>query len=655
MANIIKEENTPFGKQYIVHEANGGIKRFSTREEAEAYVPQTKDPADNAANDLVFTALTLGANGVGKVVYEGGKQALKVAGQAMTPSTWVGGLSQAAGYVAPTWMLNAADLAASGYFAKKAGDRMANEGLNLETGVEAALSLAPFTRDVEAIQAVAGLPRTIRDIERGNNVVNRFRLAREMNKSNEATRFVNVPIEHVSPNGVTTGAALDRGVEGIHFSPVGSSTSTTIQQSMGYPYVRAGTWTYSSNTAPVGITDVGYFKRGYNPDFDAKVDKGYTNFKYNNQFEGRGNVSYLTTEPNFGLQLSKNVAYAKVEPIQTNNISSVYSNYLHDTKDFYGTGLSGKIGDTSVIVETAPDGKVYISGSTIGSQKFNTEVDAVEYLKKLHSDYISTLSPAEREMYLKQNVVNEYSDTSVPSKGSSEFTADIKQRSQDDIDLFYGSEEYTDRFNKRVSEYYNDEFDLQLTSDQLSELKGQFDNMLADIQAKYQPGIFRGEPYGFANAQTMNVGLNANLSYTRPELINPTITHEFGHLIWHYPWFHQTKGTRFNVVNDTNISLMGNPSEHLTSVGKSLPQDRIDYITDHNELRQRIIPIVKEAMQKGWTPEQAYQKSKLVKYADLDTIFNKDYIIKLIGGMLSIGPILFKDNENNNRQRGFQI
>lgn len=32
-------------------------------------------------------------------------------------------------------------------------------------------------------------------------------------------------------------------------------------------------------------------------------------------------------------------------------------------------------------------------------------------------------------MYLRQNVVNEYSDTAVPSRGSSEFTSDIKQRS----------------------------------------------------------------------------------------------------------------------------------------------------------------------------------------------------------------------------------
>ena len=56
------------------------MRTFSTREEAEAYKPNTKDSADNAANDLVFTALTLGATNVGKAVgkavYEGGKKAL---------------------------------------------------------------------------------------------------------------------------------------------------------------------------------------------------------------------------------------------------------------------------------------------------------------------------------------------------------------------------------------------------------------------------------------------------------------------------------------------------------------------------------------------------------------------------------------------------
>ena len=100
----------------------------------------------------------------------------------MTPSTWIGGISRMAGYEAPTALLNGADLAYSAYLGKQAGDAIEKEGLNLKTGIEAALSLAPFTRSEEAIKAVAGLPRTIKDIKDSSNVVNKARLAYEMNK-----------------------------------------------------------------------------------------------------------------------------------------------------------------------------------------------------------------------------------------------------------------------------------------------------------------------------------------------------------------------------------------------------------------------------------------------------------------------------------------
>lgn len=599
--------------------------------------------------------------------------ALKVAGQAVTPSTWIGGVAQATGYQAPAWLLNGADLAASAYYANEAGKDIDKNGLTWKTGFNALMSLAPMTRETEAIEGVANTLR--RPAQAVSSVVDDFRaarnsvsspeavLGREFSRSVKDTQFINIPIEHVSNKGVTEGAGLNAASSsdvGFHFSPAGSKTTSNIQRAAGAPFVRTGTWTYSNNTKPIFALDRGNWTYDFNPELYRGLNPGTTpsenalalsqrgpNYTYINNFEGQGGRSYMTTSPDFGIQLSKNTLYTKIDPIQTTGVTPVYAGYLHDIKDFYGAGISGKVGNNTVIIETDPSGKVFVSGSTIGSRKFANEQQATEYLEQLHNNYVNTLSPAEKEMYLRQNVVNEYSDTAVPSRGSSEFTSDIKQRSQDDIDMFYNSDEYTDRFNKRLSEYYDDKYDNQLTSDQLSQLKGQFDDILADIQAKYQPGMFRGEPYGFSNAQTMNLGLNANLAHSEPEIINPTITHEFGHLIWHYPWFYQPKGARFSAVNNANISLMGNPVEHLTSIGRKLPQDRIDYITDHNELRQRVIPIVKEAMQNGWTPEEAYQKSKLVRNSNLDQIFDKDYIIKLIGGMLSVSPLIQNKDEHS--------
>lgn len=243
--------------------------------------------------------------------------ALKVAGQAVTPSTWIGGLAQATGYQAPAWLLNGADLAASAYYANEAGKDIDKNGLTWKTGFNALMSLAPMTRETEAIEGVANTLR--RPAQAVNSVVDDFRAARNAVSSSEAVlgrefsrsvknaQFINVPVEHVSPNGMTKGSALDVGEEGIHLSPVGSSTTATIQQKTGYPFVRIGTWTFSNNTRPVEVQDVGYFGRGFNPEFDAKVNRGVTNFKYTNNFEGKGNTSYLTMEPNSGLQLSKNI------------------------------------------------------------------------------------------------------------------------------------------------------------------------------------------------------------------------------------------------------------------------------------------------------------------------------------------------------------
>lgn len=248
--------------------------------------------------------------------------ALKVAGQAMTPSTWIGGGMQAAGYQAPAWLLNGADLVTSAYYANEAGKDIDKNGLTWKTGFNALMSLAPMTRETEAIEGVANTLR--RPTQAVSSVVDDFRAARnavsspeavvgrKFNRSVKNTRFVNVPVEHVSPNGMTKGSALDVGTEGIHLSPIGSPTTTNIQRTTGYPFVRTGTWTFSNNTRPVEVQDMGYFGKGFNPDFDTKVNNGTTNFSYTNNFEGNGNQSFLTTEPSFGLQLSKNTQNSKI-------------------------------------------------------------------------------------------------------------------------------------------------------------------------------------------------------------------------------------------------------------------------------------------------------------------------------------------------------
>ena len=287
---------------------------------------------------------------------------LKVVGQAMTPSTWIGGLSQAAGYTTPTWLLNGADFLGSAYIANQAANDIEKNGLNWETGFNAITSLSPMTRETEAIEGVANafkrpmsaVGSVVDDFRAARNAVSKPEavLGRELNRSIKGTQFVNVPIEHVSTKGITEGAGLNASSAsdvGFHFSPAGSATTTNIQQATGAPFVRTGTWTYSNNTKPVFALDRGNWSYDFNPELYAGLNPGNTpsenalalsqkspNITYVNNFEGKGGQSFMTTTPNFGVVLSKNVEAAP--RITLSRAQSVHHPTNGDGREFYTNG-----------------------------------------------------------------------------------------------------------------------------------------------------------------------------------------------------------------------------------------------------------------------------------------------------------------------------
>lgn len=318
--------------------------------------------------------------------------ALKVAGQAVTPSTWIGGVAQATGYQAPAWLLNGADLAASAYYANEAGKDIGKNGLTWRTGFNALMSLAPMTRETEAIEGIANTLR--RPTQAVSSVVDNFRtarnavsspeavLGRELNRDIKNTKFVNVPVEHVSPNGVTKGSALDVGEEGIHLSPAGSSTTPQIENyllSQGqFPFVRTGTWTYSNNTYPVQVNDTGGFWKGANPYFDIMRSNGRTNFWYPNNFEGNvngaRNVSYVTTEPNAGLQLSKNASSPQKRQITTFQKGAIPSDILANNAGIRTT-IKPEVINKTQLHGYAQFGGDYTSLGTGGTQLSQEAID----------------------------------------------------------------------------------------------------------------------------------------------------------------------------------------------------------------------------------------------------------------------------------------
>ena len=113
---------------------------------------------------------TAGLSMLGKPLVKPAWKALQVTGQALTPSNWVVGTMDAMGYTTPNWLVNGMDIATTGYFANEARKDLQKEGLNWGTATNTALSLVPFTKDPQAIQAISqGLKNAASKV---NNITN---------------------------------------------------------------------------------------------------------------------------------------------------------------------------------------------------------------------------------------------------------------------------------------------------------------------------------------------------------------------------------------------------------------------------------------------------------------------------------------------------
>ena len=99
--------------------------------------------------------------------------------------------------------------------------------------------------------------------------------------------------------------------------------------------------------------------------------------------------------------------------------------------------------------------------------------------------------------------------------------------------------------------------------------------------------------------------------------------HEFGH--------RQYNQQEFVFIKYLNEITIGSPSLYLN---QSLEEKDFNYFTNDNEIRQRIIPIVKEMYDNNWTAKEAYELSANLKRDDIKDIFTKDYIIDLLNNIL---------------------
>lgn len=188
-----------------------------------------------------------------------------------------------------------------------------------------------------------------------------------------------------------------------------------------------------------------------------------------------------------------------------------------------------------------------------------------------------------------------------------------------EIERFYYSEFWENRFKRRLKEEGFRFYPLELDC-----IQGATSCLREDTKFK----LFDRDQNenGVSNADTM-IALNVNMTEEKlnDSHINNVIMHEFGH--------RQYNQQQFVFIKYLNKIIIGSPGLYIKN-NQTLTENDYPYFTDDNELRQRIIPIVKEMYDNNWTLEETYELSENLKIDDIKDIFTKEYILKLINNLL---------------------
>lgn len=187
----------------------------------------------------------------------------------------------------------------------------------------------------------------------------------------------------------------------------------------------------------------------------------------------------------------------------------------------------------------------------------------------------------------------------------------------EDIEHFYYSSFWINRFKRRM-----DEEDENWIPIQLDIIQG----VTSDLRDTTKFKMFTEESShnGLSNSGTM-IALNTNMSELNDSHINNVVMHEFGH--------RQYNEKAFRLVVELNKRIIGKPEENIKSK-EVLNKEDYKYFMDHNEIRQRIIPIIKEMRDNNWKLSEVYDKSENLKIDDIKDIFTRGYILKLIDNLL---------------------
>lgn len=184
-----------------------------------------------------------------------------------------------------------------------------------------------------------------------------------------------------------------------------------------------------------------------------------------------------------------------------------------------------------------------------------------------------------------------------------------------DIEKFYYSNFWITRYKRRLN---NEK--IKYNPIELDIIQG----LTTEIRENIKFNLYdKKDSFGVSDDKE-NIGLN-NTNMFNDLHIKNVIMHEFGHK--------QYNDNSFKIIIDLNKKIINNPIDYIKE-NENLNNDDLKYFTDHNEIRQRIIPIIKEMADNGWSLIDAYNKSQNLEKDDIKKIFKREYILKLIDNLL---------------------
>lgn len=182
------------------------------------------------------------------------------------------------------------------------------------------------------------------------------------------------------------------------------------------------------------------------------------------------------------------------------------------------------------------------------------------------------------------------------------------------VERFYYSDFWANRFRRRLQEE-----GLEYDPIELDRILGATTSIKDDNVFKLFDDVTSKK--GISKRETIALNINMNREQSNDSHIENVIMHEFGH--------RQYNQSEFHVIEYLNDKILKSPSP----MGLESELD-YQYFTNKNEIRQRIIPLVKEMYDNNMTPEEMYYLSPNLRQDSLFNIYSKVEIIYWLNNIL---------------------